>query len=637
MKHNLLYVILGMLVNEPYELLEKLGSGGMGQVYRARDTRLNRIVAVKALKVDVVCTPEQRRRFLQEAQAASALNHPNIVTIHDMVFENGRELMVMEYVSGKSLRELIPPGGMPVDELIHYGVQLADALTAAHGAGIIHRDLKPGNIMVTERGLVKILDFGLAKLPSELMYDDSETRADSGPLTVEGTLLGTVAYMSPEQAEGHAVDARSDIFSLGSVLYEMATGERPFDRGNTVSTLTAVLRDQPRPIDELAAGVPTEVQEVIAQCLRKNPAERWQSAAEIYQVFLTLKHSSDSGTIQRSGIAFPPIEEEESPPAKNIWPIVAVAVMAIVLFAGAAWWFFLGPGLRPANSTAASVQPTVLRNEDVLKMLEAHVPESAIMANIAGAPASFNLSPAELVRLTKAGASEKLLTAMRGQPASAPVDVSKPSPASDSAASQPVPNNAVQNNPPTQPNSQPAANSTKAATPPAANPSPGTPNKVATPTPVVPVPPTAPPSKTPATPAAAKTVTVPDGTPFGLSLDEDIPVDIAEGSTVHLVVDSALAINGVTVLAHGAKATGTIVEGKKKKVFGSSKITYRLNAVQAVDGKEVRIRAASVAGSQSTLKHPLDFPGDKPKDVAAQKGAHFVAYIDGDVSVSSQK
>ena len=380
-----------MPVHESYELLEKLGSGGMGQVYRARDTRLNRIVAIKALKVDVVCTPEQRRRFLQEAQAASALNHPNIVTIHDMVSESGRELMVMEYVSGKSLRELIPPYGMTVEELIHYGLQLADALMAAHGAGIIHRDLKPGNIMVTERGLVKILDFGLAKLPAELAYDNSETRADTGPLTVEGTLLGTVAYMSPEQAEGRKVDARSDIFSLGSVLYEMATGQRPFDRGNTVSTLTAVLRDEPKPIAELAPGVPLEIQDIIVKCLRKNPNDRWQSAAEIYQVFLALKHSSDSGTIQRSGIGLPPASEDADTGKARRWPFVALALLAFLLLAGAGWWFIVRPALRPANPPAAS---TVLHNDDVVKMLQAHVPESAIIADISAAHTAFDFSPA---------------------------------------------------------------------------------------------------------------------------------------------------------------------------------------------------------------------------------------------------
>ena len=613
-----------MPVHESYELLEKLGSGGMGQVYRARDTRLNRIVAIKALKVDVVCTPEQRRRFLQEAQAASALNHPNIVTIHDMVSESGRELMVMEYVSGKSLRELIPPYGMSVEELIHYGVQLADALMAAHGAGIIHRDLKPGNIMVTERGLVKILDFGLAKLPAELAYDNSETRADAGPLTVEGTLLGTVAYMSPEQAEGRKVDARSDIFSLGSVLYEMATGERPFDRGNTVATLTAVLRDEPTPISERAPGVPLEIQEIIARCLRKNPNDRWQSAAEIYQVFLALKHSSDSGTIQRAGIDLPSASEADAPPEKGSrWPFVALAFAAFLLLAGAGWWFVVRPAMRPTNPPAASTQPAVLHNEDVVKMLEAHVPESAIIADIAGAQTGFSLSPAELVRLTKAGASEKLLAAMRGEAPSAPAEQSNPSSAtsvSQPAANQPIPpNTPVSTNPATNPRNTPAnanipANSAPSSAPPA-NPA-GT---------------------SPVPPVSVGKAMVPDGTPFGLSLTEDVPDDAAEGSMVRFQADANLVVNGITVVPAGAKATGTIVEGRKKKVFGHGKITYRLDFVQSADGRELRIRASAAAGSASALKHPMDVPGVKPKDVAAPKGSHFVAYIDGDVEITGRK
>ena len=609
-----------MLVNEPYELLEKLGSGGMGQVYRARDTRLNRIVAVKALKADVVCTPEQRRRFLQEAQAASALNHPNIVTIHDMVSENGRELMVMEYVSGKSLRDLIPPGGMPADELLHYGVQLADALTTAHGAGIIHRDLKPGNIMVTERGLVKILDFGLAKLPAELICDDSETRAETAPLTIEGTLLGTVAYMSPEQAEGRVVDARSDIFSLGSVLYEMATGQRPFDRGNTVATLTAVLRDEPRPIDELTSDIPADIQDVIANCLRKNPNERWQSASDIYRMFLSLKHSSDSGTIQRSGIEFPPAEIAELEPERaSRWPFVALGFLALLLLSAAGWWFIVRPSTRPVTpATTVYPQSPVRHNEDVLKMLEAHVPDSAIIADIAGSQTSFNLAPTELVRLARAGASEKLLTAMRGQPSPVPAtDGSKLAPTAQQPGNQPAPITPANSSNPL------ASGNTNPATPAKATPS--------APIPPVPVAITAP------KPGAPRSVTIPDATPLRLSLSEDIPDDVIEGSSIHFHVASDLVIDGVTVLAEGAKASGTIVEGRKKKVFGRGKISYKFDGVQSVDGKQIRIRAAAVASSASATKHPLDLPGDKPKDTAAAKGSHFVAYVDGDVSVAGQQ
>jgi serine/threonine protein kinase len=611
-------------VNEPYELLEKLGAGGMGQVYRARDTRLNRVVAVKALKADLVCTPEQRRRFLQEAQAASALNHPNIVTIHDMVSENGRELMVMEYVSGSSLREMIPPGGMPVEQILHYGVQLADALTAAHGAGIIHRDLKPGNIMVTERGLVKILDFGLAKLPAELICEDSETRASTAPLTVEGTLLGTVAYMSPEQAEGRPVDTRSDIFSLGSVFYEMATGQRAFDRGNTISTLTAVLRDEPRPIVEAAPDVSPELQEIILRCLRKNPDERWQDAVDIYRALLALKQSSDSGSLLQSrlGLRLPPQASSPAPAGSSVSTQVTVpknhrklwmglAWLVTGLLAAAALFFAVRSSPQPPPpSPASNGQPTIRHNEDVLKMLAAHVPESAIMADLRNSQTSFDLAPAQLVRLTQAGASEKLLTQMRNEAALKPADA-KPSPLLPDA-------------PPTQTN-QPS---------PAAQPAP---NAGSQPNPANPaVPPVASTPLKPGAKPSATSVTVPDGTPLRLSLAEDLPDDVPEGSTIHFTVDTDLVENGVAVLPAGAKATGTVVEGRKKKVFGWSKISYRLDNVQSLDGKQVRIRAASIAGSPNATKHPLELPGAKAKDLAAQKGAHFPAYIDGDVSITGR-
>ncbi|HTX34573.1 MAG TPA: serine/threonine-protein kinase, partial [Bryobacteraceae bacterium] len=220
-----------------YQITERLGAGGMGEIYKAQDTRLNRTVAIKVLSAAQAGTGERRRRFLQEAQAASALNHPNIITIYDIVSEGESEFLVMEFLAGKTLGELIPQGGLPMPLVLSYGVQIAEALEAAHGAGIVHRDLKPGNIMVTGQtaegrpGLVKLLDFGLAKLtgpaPSRGLGDETAT-LESAPLTVEGSILGTVSYMSPEQAEGKPVDARSDIFAFGAILYEMVTGERAF-------------------------------------------------------------------------------------------------------------------------------------------------------------------------------------------------------------------------------------------------------------------------------------------------------------------------------------------------------------------------------------------------------------------------
>ena len=217
--------MLGKTISH-YEVVEKLGAGGMGDIYKALDPRLNRSVAIKVLSTANSGDPERRRRFIQEAQAASGLNHPNIITIYDIVSQEDTEFMVMEFVAGRTLADLIPAGGLGAAKTLQYGVQIADALQAAHAAGIVHRDLKPGNIMVTGTGLVKILDFGLAKitfaesLTAESLTDATRTLGGA-PLTVEGSIIGTVSYMSPEQAQGKRVDARSDIFSFGVVLYEI--------------------------------------------------------------------------------------------------------------------------------------------------------------------------------------------------------------------------------------------------------------------------------------------------------------------------------------------------------------------------------------------------------------------------------
>ena len=222
----------------PYEILSLAGSGGMGVVYKAKDTRLNRFVAIKVLPPGKDLNDERRLRFLQEAQAASALNHPNIVTIYDVGTVDGADYIAMEFVAGKTLDASIRREGMNLAELLRYAVQLTDALAKAHAAGIIHRDLKPGNIMVSVEGQVKILDFGLAKLNDAPLGSASDETVSVRPKTAEGAIMGTAAYMSPEQAEGKAVDVRSDIFSLGAILYEMATGQRAFRGDTTASTIS---------------------------------------------------------------------------------------------------------------------------------------------------------------------------------------------------------------------------------------------------------------------------------------------------------------------------------------------------------------------------------------------------------------
>ena len=309
-----------------YQFLEKLGAGGMGEIYRAQDTRLNRFVAIKVLSGSSTGDPDRRRRFIQEAQAASALNHPNIITIHDILTDSDAQFMVMEHVQGKTLSDLIPKGALRVPQVLKLAMQMTDALQTAHAAGIVHRDLKPGNVMVTDTGLVKILDFGLAKLtdPSPVTQDDATRTIADGPLTVEGSIIGTVSYMpSPEQAQGMKIDTRSDIFSLGVVLYEMITGLRAFHGETSVATLTAILRDDPKPILDIAPDVPPRLAQMVDRCLQKAPDDRFQTMRDVHLALGGLKHESDSGVLYRSMVAAP--AEMRTATSKTISAPVAVA------------------------------------------------------------------------------------------------------------------------------------------------------------------------------------------------------------------------------------------------------------------------------------------------------------------------
>jgi TolB-like protein/Tfp pilus assembly protein PilF/predicted Ser/Thr protein kinase len=283
-----------------YRILEKLGGGGMGVVYKAEDTRLGRTVALKVLPPERVADPNRKRRFIQEARAASALNHPNIITIYDIDEVEGVHFIAMEYVDGKTLDRLIAHHGLPVEKTLAYAVEMAAALTKAHSAGIVHRDLKPTNVMVTNEGLVKILDFGLAKLTETAPAGDVETVATAGPRTEEGMILGTVGYMSPEQAEGKPVDARSDIFSFGSVLYEMLAGRRAFQGETNVSTIAAILREEPKPLSQAAENLPREVERVVKRCLRKDREHRFQHMDDVKVALQELKEESDSGELAKA-------------------------------------------------------------------------------------------------------------------------------------------------------------------------------------------------------------------------------------------------------------------------------------------------------------------------------------------------
>jgi serine/threonine protein kinase/Tfp pilus assembly protein PilF len=265
----------------PYEILGLLGTGGMGEVYKARDTRLQRVIALKTLPAEKIADEDRKRRFLGEAQAASRLNHPNIVTIYDISEDNGVCFIAMEYVAGTILEQANTGSGLPLKDAMKYATEIADALAAAHSAGIIHRDLKPANIIITEDGRAKLLDFGLAKLIEPVV---PEAEADTATLrTVAGAIVGTAAYMSPEQAEGRELDARSDIFSFGLVLYEMLCGRRAFQRDSLISTLVAILHDEPCPLPDIKAAIPAWLEHLVRRCLRKDPGQRFQTMLEVKQ------------------------------------------------------------------------------------------------------------------------------------------------------------------------------------------------------------------------------------------------------------------------------------------------------------------------------------------------------------------
>ncbi|MBK9373988.1 MAG: PD40 domain-containing protein [Holophagales bacterium] len=326
-----------------YELVEQLGEGGMGVVYKARDTRLGRFVAVKVLAAGKASDPDRRLRFAREARAASALAHPNVLTVHEIGSEDGVDFIVTEYVPGKTLAELIPPRGLPAREALRWAVPIADALAATHAAGVIHRDLKPANVMVTDAGLVKILDFGLARfIDPGPMAEGDETEA---VLTREGTVFGTCAYMSPEQAEGREVDARSDIFSLGAVLYEMVTGRKAFARDSASATIAAVLRDEPEPAGMVSPDLPPELERVIHRCLRKEPAKRFQSMADLKVALEELREESETSA---------PARARAAPPRRHA--VIGIAAAVVLVAAVAGGWL----ARRPAPEAVEPTPPVPL-------------------------------------------------------------------------------------------------------------------------------------------------------------------------------------------------------------------------------------------------------------------------------------
>ena len=291
-----------------YRILERLGKGGMGEVFLADDTKLGRKVALKVLTEELASDGDWRQRFEREARAVAALNHPNIVTIHSVEEASGVLFLTLELVDGDTLASHIPPGGLPLDKILAFAIPLTDAVGAAHQRGITHRDLKPVNVMVTSDRRIKVLDFGLAKLAETEQAAMGVTMP--ADLTGAGRIMGTTAYMSPEQAEGKAVDPRSDVFTLGVMLYEMAVGERPFKGDTQVSLLSSIIKDTPTAVTDLKKDLPRDLARIVGHCLAKDPEDRYQTAKDLRNDLRSLKTDLDSGAVQAdSGVSRPVTRE----------------------------------------------------------------------------------------------------------------------------------------------------------------------------------------------------------------------------------------------------------------------------------------------------------------------------------------
>jgi serine/threonine protein kinase len=628
--------MVGRSINQ-YQFTEKLGAGGMGEIYKAHDTRLNRIVAIKVLPASRSGDPERRQRFLQEAQAASGLNHPSIITIHDVLSEGDTEFMVMEYVAGKTLNDVIPKGGLRVPQALKYALQMADALNAAHSAGIVHRDLKPANVMVTEGGLVKVLDFGLAKLTDRTpaSFDDkTQTIAHAAPLTVEGSILGTVSYMSPEQAQGRKVDTRSDIFSFGAVLYEMLTGRRAFEGDSSLSTLSAILRDDVKPMADVAPDVPAPLETLLQRCLRKDPEDRWQSMREVQIALSTLKRDSDSGSLYTTRVAsvppaIKPVVADKKPSGKMA--LIGVIAAVVVLGGGAALFFArkhtapppapvavetpapepAAPPVAPEPPPPAAAPDGTLTNDGVMEMVKENVPAQVILSQIrSSAKTNFDLSTAEVIRLTKGGVPPSVIEAMRN-PKRAP------------AASVAAPTSAKQNTP-----ARPEPATPSNAPVPAAEPA-VAPVAVATPAPVVPPPPVAAPQ--------TMNVVVSDGTPFTIALAADVPADADMGRPLRFTAVQDFRVKGVLVIPKGAAVTGQISETAKKKFLGigGGKLSFELSKAEIAGGQQISVRALAARRNDGATQRPVETNARTgSKDIVAAQGTQYIAYIDGEQSVT---
>jgi serine/threonine-protein kinase len=513
------------------------------------------------------------------------LNHPNIITIHDILSEQDTDYMVMEYVTGKTLDHLISSNGMGVVPTLRYGEQIAGALQAAHDVGIIHRDLKPGNVMVTDSGLVKILDFGLAKMSVATQLTDGqlmdETLASgAAPLTVEGSILGTVSYMSPEQAEGKRVDPRSDIFSFGAVLYEMIAGRRAFTGDSAVSTLSAILRDEARPISQVVTGVPPELEEIVGRALRKEPGQRWQSMREMQAALAALRQKLESGVLYNSQVLLPaaPVARKSFSKAALLW--IAAGLLASA--AGWNWWRTRAEPTPPppvtaapapkapeapapkADGVAASVPAGVLTNQDVIEMVRGKVPVSVIISQIRSSKTSFLLNTPDVINLSQNGVPEAVIEAMRG-PGSPPV----------------------------------AKAEVRGQT---------------------------------------YTVQVLAGLPFPITLMEDVMPDAEPGQALRFQAAKDFLVGQALVIARGAAVTGQIVSAGKKNILGrTGKPTFRLVQADAVDGSKLKVRAVPGRRLDDKAERSIEPAGYRGKELLAPAGSQYLAYVEGDQTVIVKK
>ncbi|HEX9303440.1 MAG TPA: protein kinase, partial [Thermoanaerobaculia bacterium] len=311
----------------PYEIVAAIGAGGMGEVYRARDTRLDRTVAVKVLPAHLSTSPESRQRFDREARVISQLSHPHICALYDVGHQDGMDYLVMEYLEGETLADRLVKGRLPTEQVLRYAIEIADALDKAHHDGIVHRDLKPGNVMLTKSG-VKLLDFGLAKA----VLPPSSARATALPtmtpaLTQEGTILGTFQYMAPEQLEGKDADTRTDIFAFGAVLYEMATDRKAFSGTSQASLISSIMGSEPAPISSISPMTPPALDRVVKTCLAKDPDDRWQTA---HDVGVQIRWIAEGGSAVGLPAAIPAHRTNRE---RIAWVLAALSLSALIAFA----------------------------------------------------------------------------------------------------------------------------------------------------------------------------------------------------------------------------------------------------------------------------------------------------------------